>query len=144
MPSATYRHVAPTPLTPAELWSLLQAPETWASIGPVQEVWDARHENGYLAGFKWSTAVGHTRYEGTAEAKVIDDGSKMTLHLTTVELVGALTAEVGQDGAASRLGVTLAIESRGMLASLFFPAISRAVGSGLPEQVDDFAASLTS
>ena len=66
----------------------------------------------------------------------------MTLHLTTTELVGALTAEVDATDDGSGLGVTLAIEARGMLASLFFPAISRAIGSGLPRQVDAFVATL--
>ena len=66
----------------------------------------------------------------------------MTLHLATRELVGALTAEVRDHNPGSYLDVTLAIESRGMLASLFFPAISQAVGSGLPRQVDEFTASL--
>lgn len=142
MPTATYHHEAATPLSPAELWKLLQMAETWANLGPVEKVWEARHANGHLEGFRWSTSVGHTRYEGMADAKIIEPGVKMTLHLTTKELVGALTAEVAETAGGSDLGVTLAIEARGMLASLFFPAISQAIGSGLSRQVDDFVSAL--
>ena len=68
MPNATYRHGSATPLSVDELWALLQEPETWANIGPVEKVWDARHADGNLSAFRWSTSVGHTNYEGTADA----------------------------------------------------------------------------
>ena len=94
MPSATYRHEAATPLPADQLWERLQVAETWASIGPVEKVWDARYDNGLLSSFRWSTSVGHSAYEGTAQSNVVADGEKMVLHLATKELVGALTADV--------------------------------------------------
>jgi len=142
MPSATFHHDAATPLAVAELWALLQVAETWTKIGPVEKVWDARHNDSHLEGFRWSTSVGHSQYEGTADAEIVDDGSRMKLNLATRELVGALFADITAQSDGSQLRVTLAIEARGMLASLFFPAISQAVGSGLSTQVDAFVSSL--
>lgn len=142
MPRASYSHETATPLSPAELWKRLQIPETWANIGPVEKVWDARHTDSDLAGFRWSTTVGHSTYEGTAEANVNEPGTEMVLQLSTKELLGALTARITAHEAGSQLVVTLAVEPRGMLASLFFPAISQAVGSGLSGQVEEFVRSL--
>lgn len=144
MPSATFSHRTATPLAPGVVWNLLQVPETWSGIGPVEEVWDAQHAAGHLESFRWATTVGHSRYEGTAETIVVEPGRKMRLALATRELLGSLTAELIPNGNASALDVTLEIESRGLMASLFFPAISHAVGDNLGAQVDDFAASLES
>jgi hypothetical protein len=68
----------------------------------------------------------------------------MHLDLDAGEIAGSLTADLaavpGGDGTA--VTVTLVVTSRGMLSTLFFPVVTEAVSSGLPRQVDEFAAAL--
>jgi hypothetical protein len=55
--------------------------------------------------------------------------------ITTVEL------EPRHDG--TSVSVTLEVESRGLLSSMFFPIIASAIGNGLPAAVDEFAQGLS-
>lgn len=143
MPTARFTHSADAARPPDVVWARLQAAETWANIGPVDEVWDPVHENGELRSYRWSATVGPTKYKGTARVVETNPPVRMRLELDAREMAGELEAVVVANGdGATRITVTLAVESRGMLSTLFFPVVSEAVGNGLPAQVDGFAASL--
>jgi hypothetical protein len=143
MPTASFAHTARTTRTVDEVWAALQSEQTWSRIGPVEEVWDPVVVDGALRSFSWRTTVGPTSYRGSA---VVRDASpnRMHLDLDAGEIAGSLTADLaavpGGDGTA--VTVTLVVTSRGMLSTLFFPVVTEAVSSGLPRQVDEFAAAL--
>jgi hypothetical protein len=65
----------------------------------------------------------------------------MELSLDSSELKGSLIADI-DDNESTRLAVTLEVASKGTMGALFFPLIAEAIGRGLPEQVEEFAASL--
>jgi hypothetical protein len=124
------------------VWQRLQEPDTWANIGPINEVWDAEHDDsGALVRYRWSTTVGLRGYRGTAATEVADSPRLMRLALDGGEIVGTLTARLSPNGAGTGLEVTLEIVSRGALSTLFFPVVADVVGRGLPEQVERFAES---
>ena len=55
------------------------------------------------------------------------------------EMTGSINTELDGDDEATELVVTLGIEAKGLLSSMFFGVIRDAVGRGLPAQVDEFA-----
>lgn len=124
------------------MWAALQDAATWSGIGPVDDVWDAAHdEDGLLASFSWSAHVGPTKYKGSAKVTVAAEPHHMKLHLDSSELTGALIADIDEDESAT-LMVTLEVASKGAIASMFFPIIAEAIGRGLPQQVEEFASTL--
>ena len=66
----------------------------------------------------------------------------MTWNIETSEINGLLSVEIASSKTGSDLTVTLSVESRGMLSSMFFPVIADNIGSGFPKAVKEFAASL--
>lgn len=143
MPNATFSHEAATSRSPEEVWERLQHADTWAAIGPVEEVWDPVHdENGGLLSYRWSAHVGPTRYRGTAEVVEAEHCRIMRLDLDGGEIAGVLTTSIDGNGDGTRLVVTLSIVSRGTLSTLLFPLVADAVGRGLSEQVQRFVAAL--
>lgn len=142
MPRASFTHQVTVPRSADEIWEQLQVAETWSNIGPVEDVWDAEHaEDGQLQRYRWSTTVGPRSYRGRAKVVASEPAHLMRLDLDATEVVGTLTTRLSQNGTdATQLEVTLEIESRGTLSTLFFPIVSDAVGRGLPRQVEEFAA----
>jgi len=143
MPRASFTHSVQISAGAANVWGALQDATTWAGIGPVDEVWGASHDTaGGLKGFQWSAHVGPTRYMGSAEVAIAEAPHHMKLSLTSSELTGSLIADI-EEGDEPWLAVTLEVVSKGTMASLFFPIIAEAVGRGLPQQVERFAATLS-
>lgn len=142
VPKASFSHNVPLTKPPSEVWLALQDAATWSGIGPVDDVWDAAHdEAGGLESFQWSAHVGPTKYKGSADVAVAAEPHHMKLNLTSSELTGALIADI-EAGDSPALIVTLEVASKGALASMFFPVIAEAIGRGLPRQVEEFAAGL--
>ena len=113
----------------------MQDASTWAGIGPVDDVWDAAHdEDGALQSFRWSAHVGPTKYKGSAKVTIAAEPHHMKLHLDSSELTGALIADIDEEDPA--LVVTLEVASKGAMASMFFPIIAEAIGRGLPQRLD--------
>jgi len=142
MPRASFSHAVTVAQPVGAVWESLQDASTWSGIGPVDEVWEPRHDAaGNLEGFRWSARLGPTRYKGGATVSTAEPPHLMTLALDSSELAGSLTADLG-GSAVTQLEVTLDIVAKGAMASLFFPVVAEAVARGLPEQVERFAASL--
>jgi carbon monoxide dehydrogenase subunit G len=145
MPSATFSESVAINVDPPEVWDQLQEPDVWASLGPVQKVWDPVFKEGVLTGFTWSTDIGGKVYEGTG--KVLDHRrpDRYQLVLDTSEMAGTITAELSPaNPGGTDAVVEIEIRSKGLLSSMFFPAIKNAIGSGFPEQVSDMGIRLSS
>ena len=144
MPRATFSHEASTSAPIETVWDRLQQAETWANIGPVENVKDSRHDDsGHLQSFIWTTTVARRHYEGTAAVSDSVYQERMTLDLDASEVAGSLEARLASNGDANTIvTVTLEVISRGTLSTLFFPVVSEAVAKGLPGQVEAFAESL--
>ncbi|MGD2052074.1 MAG: SRPBCC family protein [Acidimicrobiia bacterium] len=144
MPKSRFTHRAVASVPAHAVWQRLQDAATWAAIGPVEEVWDPHHDDaGSLRSYRWKTVVGPRAYLGSATVVASEPERRMELRLDGSEVVGDLIAELAPDGdTTTTLTVTLAIESVGVLSTLFFPVVADAVGRGLPAQVDGFVRSL--
>ncbi len=144
MPSATFTETVEINATPGEVWDRLQAPDIWQSVGPVQKVWDPTIEDGVLQTFRWSTNIGGKVYKGDGRALQHSRPARYELLLDTSEMSGTISVDLtaGNPGGTSAV-VSIELKSKGMLSSMFFPAIKKAVGSGFPEQVADMATELS-
>ena len=137
MPSATYSHRAPVNASPDVVWDRLQEAEAWAEIGPIDDVWDAIHDaGGALQSFHWSTRAAGRSFNGTATTVLAVPGERMVVDLDTSEVVGAVDVTIAD----SAIEVTMSLRSVGLLATMFFGVVSDAVGGGLADHVDAFAA----
>ncbi|MDJ0498885.1 MAG: SRPBCC family protein [Acidimicrobiia bacterium] len=144
MPRATFSHQAVAAAPAEAVWERLQLAETWANIGPVEDVIESvSREDGQLESFVWTTTVAMKHYTGTAAVSDAVYGQRMTLDLDAREVAGTLEAHLAPNGNGTTIvTVTLEVVSRGTLSTLFFPVVSEAVARGLPDQVDRFAQSL--
>lgn len=142
MPRASFSHSVELTRAPAEVWKTLQDAATWSGIGPVDNVWEPVHRyDGTLESFQWSAHVGPTSYKGSAVVAEATAPTRMKLDLDSGELNGSLITDI-EHSDTTRLTVTLEVASKGTMGALFFPLISEAIGRGLPEQVEEFAAAL--
>lgn len=141
MPRATFTHQATANAPIDSVWNSLQDAQTWANIGPVEDVVDPDvDENGQLQSFRWSATVAMKRYPGTAEVTSADPGTRMVLALDAREVAGSLETQLAPNGDGTTIvTVTLEVVSRGTLSTLFFPVVSETIANGLPAQVDEFA-----
>jgi len=143
MPSSTFEHSVHIDASPADVWDGLQSPQIWSSLGPVQEVWDPVIEDGVLTGFQWSTQVGSASYDGTGTATIQDRPDRYQLILDTSEITGTITVDLSATNpGGTDVDVTVEFRSKGFLSSMFFPMVSKAIGDGLPEQIEEMAAQL--
>jgi carbon monoxide dehydrogenase subunit G len=142
--SQTFSHTASTATPVDRVWAALDRPETWAAIGGVDRVHDpVVDDEGRLMGFSFETRIGGIAYRGKASPRERMEGSVMAWDIDSPDIRGVTAVRLEGDGdAGTRLTVTLTVESKGMLASMFFPSIAGAVGRGLPGAVEEFAASL--
>jgi hypothetical protein len=141
MPSATFHESVAISAPPGAVWDKLQEPSVWQSIGPVQELWDPTFEDGVLIGFQWSTNIGGVVYDGTGTAVDHERPFRYELVLDNSEVAGSIAVDLAESDSGSSTGidVTLELRSKGLLSSMFFPLVSRAIGDGLPDQVRDLA-----
>ena len=145
MPSATFTETVTIDSDPADVWDQLQEPDVWASLGPVQKVWDPIFADGVLTGFTWSTDIGGKVYEGTGKAISFQRPDRYELVLDTSEMSGTITADLSPaNPGGTEAVVSIELKSKGLLSSMFFPAIKNAIGSGFPGQVSDMGERLSS
>lgn len=125
------------------MWDGLQQADVWSSIGPVQRVWDPIVEDGVLNGFSWSTDIGGVVYEGTGTATEQRRPDRYQLVLEASEMGGTITVDLSPaNPGGTHASVTVEVRSKGLLSGMFFPLVSRAVGGGLEQQVEELAAQL--
>lgn len=143
MPSETFTYSATTSAARDTVWAALQEPETWEGIAGVDKVNDpVVDHNGALRGFTFDSEVAGKAYVGTAIPAGRQEGREMAWNIETTDVAGLVTVQLDDDNGSTLVAVTLAVESRGMLAGVFFPLISSTIGNGFPQSVEEFAAGL--
>lgn len=134
-----FSHTAPVTVARDRVWEALQEAETWSNIGPIEEVWDSEHgEDGTLTSYRWSARAAGRTWTGTATTAETMPNKRMRLHLVSPEIVGAVTVELHDH----RITVSMEASPNGMLATMFWGAVTGALERGLPQQVERFAKSL--
>ena len=143
MPSATFTENVTIDAAPADVWDRLQVPGIWEAVGPVEKVWNPSVEDGVLESFEWSTNIGGKVYNGVGTAVTHDRPGHYRILLDTSEMSGEVDVVLtpANPGGTNAV-VSIELRSKGMLSSLFLPAIKNAVGSGFPDQVVDMGAQL--
>ncbi len=142
MPSQTFTHTAFTPASPVEVWAALDRPATWEGISGIDRVTDStRDESGTLTGFSFETTIGGRPYRGMAVPGERVEGSRLVWLIQSPDVGGSIGVALAPAGDGTDLTVDLTVAVDGFLASLFFPAITQALGRGFPEAVGEFAAS---
>jgi len=145
MPSATFTETVAIDAAPEVVWDRLQTPGVWASVGPVQEVWEPEIIDGVLERFQWSTNIGGKVYKGVGTATAHDRAGHYRLLLDTSEMSGEINVELSEGNpGGTHAVVAIELRSKGLLSSMFFPAIKNAIGSGFPDQVAEMAVRLES
>lgn len=137
VPTASFTHQALLDAPVELVWERLQEAEAWAAIGPIERVWEAAHDqSGALQSFRWSTRAAGRSIDGVARVSAATVGRRMVVDLETSEIAGSLEVVI----AAAAIDVTLSLRAVGLLATMFFGIVAEAVGGGLEQHVEDFAA----
>jgi carbon monoxide dehydrogenase subunit G len=143
VPSAVFEHTAVAFASQDEVWKQLQDPQTWQGLAGVEEVFDAHHDpDGLLTAYRFRVAAASQIYEGSATTVEATNPSNMAIDIVTSEVTGRISTTLSETAEGIAVNVHVALRSKGFLATLFFPVISQALGNGLPQQVDAFAARL--
>jgi carbon monoxide dehydrogenase subunit G len=141
--SETFNHSAIAAAARNEVWAALQKPETWEGIGGVENVHNPIVDaDGSLQGFSFESVVGAKVYLGQAQRGRREEGRSMAWNIETSDIAGTVSVKLEDEGAGTRVDVTLEVESKGMLSNVFFPVISSTIGNGFPATVENFATSL--
>ncbi len=142
MASQTFVASATTPLSSDEVWAELDKSETWERITGVEDVFDEiRGQNGHLEGFKFYMSLGGKRYAGVASPGGREKGQSLAWDISTSEIKGSITVTL-KSSESTVVEVGMRVESVSMMATMAFPFIGAAIGSGFQTSVDDFVAGL--
>ena len=143
MPSSRFAHHVVIDSDPEAVWEALQDAETWAMLGPVEEVSNATHDDGVLTSYRWAAKAGPRHIKGTAKTVEAVQPELMKLALDAGEVHGDLTAAVAEEDDGTGLTVTLFIKANGMLSTIFWDVISGTIGGAMPDQIEAFAARMS-
>jgi hypothetical protein len=144
MADRSFSHAALVAAPQEIVWRELQHAETWAAIGGVDQVVDPRHDGGgLLLGYRFTANVGGRRFEGHAETVDATAPFSMTVVIFTPDVEGRIAVSLIPEELDTRMAVSLTARPRSVFAGVFFPMIAAAIGAGLPEQIDAFAARLS-
>jgi hypothetical protein len=141
MAGSAFTHSVVVDARISDVWDRLQRASTWQDVGPVEKVWDPEHgTGGELLGYRWSTSVAGRPYRGTARTVASHPQETMMLALDGGEVSALLTTTLSSASETrTSIEVTIELEPKGMMGTLFFPVISAAVGRGLEDHLEAFA-----
>ena len=143
MPLATFRHSAAAQAPASTVWDALQDAGTWGGIGPIDEVFDAAHEeDGTLTGFGFRTTAAGKTWDGTARRVAAEPGKRVEFALTTGEIKARLAIDLTDESDHTTIAVRLEAEPAGMLATIFWGVVREAITADFTRRVDEFAAGL--
>lgn len=139
MPPDRFTHTVRVNAVPERAWEVLQEAETWGGIAGVQRVFDASHNpDGSLRSYRFLAEAGMKPYEGSAVTIEADAPSLMVVTVDAAEFEGTITTELQPSNPhGTDMTVSLKIRARGILAIMFLPIVSKAIGSGFARQIDE-------
>lgn len=144
MPSQTFSHASVANASRDVVWASLDRPETWEAISGIDRVFDSTVDGqARLQGFSFDTEVAGKKYRGTATPGRRVEGSAMAWNVSNSEIKGVIDVALTDVANGTEVRVTLDVESASFMSGMFFPVIAGAIGNGLPEAVDVFAARFT-
>ena len=141
MPRETFSHTAIASAPIDDVWAALEHAQTWESIGGIDKVVDPIvNSEGQLMSFSFDSMVAGKPYRGKATSAGREEGRLMAWNIENSEITGVITVTLSDDRPNTAIATTLTVESKGLLASMFFSVIAKAIGNGLPRSVEEFAA----
>lgn len=141
VPKDSFSHSAVAAAPVDQVWDALDQPETWEAIGGVDRVTEPVIDaDGRLRGFSFEVLAAGKMYVGKAVPLHRECRELIAWAVETREVRGSTTVELNQVESGTRITVNLELESRGLLATMFFPVIATTIGKGLPRSVEEFAA----
>jgi hypothetical protein len=125
------------------VWRELQKPSTWKQIGGVDEISDEQFdEHQDLVGYRFTIVIAGTDYQGVATRTLAERGKLMVMSIDSSQLTGEIGVALAPDGQTTGIELSMAMASKGLLASMFFPAIVKAVAGGFDATAAEFVNSL--
>jgi hypothetical protein len=100
-------------------------------------------QKGQLRGFAFESIAAGKKYIGRASPAGREAEKMMAWDIETSEVRGRIIVSLSPADEATRVDVTLRMESVGVLSSVFFPVIAAAIEEGFPKAVDEFARGLS-
>ena len=141
MPGESFNHTTVASASIDDVWAALDLPLTWESIGGIDHVVDSVTDSqGRLQSFSFDSIVAGNAYRGEATSAEREERKLMAWNIVNSEIAGVISVTLTEAGSGTKIRVDLTVESRGILASMFFAVISKTIGDGLPQSVDAFAA----
>lgn len=140
VPKESFTHVAIARADVGRVWETLDEASTWEEIGGVDRVTDpVIDDDGRLQGFSFEVKAAGKKYVGSATPHERAEGELMSWRVDTTEVRGVTRVALEPVDDGTEVRVTLEVESKGLLSTMFFPVIASTIGSGLPRSVDEFA-----
>lgn len=140
MPSANYRHDVQTSASATQAWAALQDPNTWGSLAGVEQIRNAKHDDaGDLLSYDFTALAAAKSYDGKATTVVSDAPYSMAVKISSSEMDGRISIEIIEEDGTTRGTVSLSLEAKGFLSSMFFTIIKQVVGAAFPQQAENLA-----
>ena len=141
VPTDTFEHTTVVEHPRSYVWNRLQDPETWKSMGGIDEISDAETADGELLGFRFVSRIGGMSFPGTAHTTTSEPEKAMIVDVDTSELGAVLRVILSDDDDGTRLEVGMDLTSKGFLASMMWGMVAASVGAGLPDRTAALVAS---
>lgn len=143
MPRETFTHTATAAAGRDQVWTTLQKPKTWEGIAGVENVSEpVVAADGSLHGFSFESVIGGRTHKGQAKPSSREEQRLIAWDIETSDIAGSVSVKLDDQGTGTKIDVSLTVESRGILSSVFFGVISTTIGDGFPTTVENFAESL--
>lgn len=141
VPTDSFEHTIVVQHPRSFVWNQLQDPDTWKSMGGIDEISDAEVADGELLGFRFVTRIGGMSFPGTARTTTSDPHRAMIVDVDTTELGAVLQVTLSDEDDGTRLEVGMDLTSKGFLASMMWGVVASSVGAGLPVRTAALVAS---
>jgi len=140
VPRRTFQHAAIADAPAVTVWAALNDPKSWESVPGVDRILESViDQEGQLQRFTFESIAAGKRFLGRASPAGRELEKMMAWDIETSEILGLVIVRLRAIEDATRVDVSLRMDSVGVLSSVFFPVIASAIGDGFPKTVQDFA-----
>lgn len=144
MPSQTFTHRAISTASPTDVWAAMDLVATWEKIPGIDRVVGSEQDDqGRLESFSFEATVAGRPYRGRARRHDRVEEERISWRITSPDVNGSVAVDLTPVNEGTEISVDLTVAMDGFLASLFFPAVTQALGRGFPDAVQNFASALS-